>query len=75
MAMSVTSRPTNTTKELNTIVKIYKYRRFHERHHFILMVMKVHDTFKRDMDNFIRECVRFFHDKRLGGHLFLSFCI
>ncbi len=27
------------------------------------------------MDHFIRECVCFFHDKQLRGHLFLFFCI
>jgi hypothetical protein len=28
-----------------------------------------------DMDNFIRECGHLFHDRQLGGHLSLSFCI
>ncbi len=37
--------------------------------------MEVHDTLGCDMDCFIRECDRFFHDRQLGGHLSLSFCI
>jgi hypothetical protein len=39
------------------------------------MAMEVHGTPGRDMDCFIRECGRLFHDRRLGGHLSLSFCI
>jgi len=27
------------------------------------------------MDCFIKECACFFHDRRLRGHLYLSFCI
>jgi hypothetical protein len=45
--------------ELNTITKIYKYRRLHKRHkrhHFILMAMEVHSAFEHDMDRFIKEC-------------------
>jgi hypothetical protein len=75
VAMSVISRPTCAIVELDTIVKVYKYKRFHEGHHFILMVMEVHDTLEHDMEHFIRECVHFFHDKQSGGHLSLSFCI
>jgi hypothetical protein len=61
--------------ELSAIAKIRKYGGIHEGHHFILMVMEVHGTFGHDVDSFIRDCVRHFHDKRLGGHLSLSFCI
>jgi hypothetical protein len=76
MAMNVISQPTCATMELSAIIiKIHKYRRFYERHHFILMAMEVHDTHERDMDYFIRECVHLFHNKRSGGHLSLYFCI
>ncbi len=61
--------------ELNTIVKIRKYREFHEGHHFTPMAMEVHGTPRCDMDRFIKECARLFHDKQLGGHLSWSFCI
>jgi hypothetical protein len=37
--------------------------------------MEVHSTPERDMDHFIKECARFFHDKQSRGHLSLSFCI
>jgi hypothetical protein len=36
---------------------------------------EVHGAFEHDMDHFSRECVHLFHDRRLGGHLSLSFCI
>jgi hypothetical protein len=75
MASSVISWPVNVVVEFNTIVKIYKYRGLHEGHHFIPMAMEVHDTLERDMDCFISECVRLFHDRQLGGHLSLSFYI
>jgi len=39
------------------------------------MAMKVHDAFGRDMDRFIKVCAHLFHNKQLGGHLSLSFCI
>jgi hypothetical protein len=45
------------------IVKICKYRELHEGHHFISMVMEMHDAFWHDMDRFIRECARTFHDR------------
>ncbi len=61
--------------ELSVIAKTHKYIKFHEGHHFILMAMKVHNTPEHDMDPFIKECARLFHDKQLGGHLSLSFCI
>jgi hypothetical protein len=61
--------------ELSTIAKIRKYGKLHEGHHFILMVMEVHDTFGYDMDNSIRDCVHHFHNKCSRGHLPLSFCI
>jgi hypothetical protein len=39
------------------------------------MAMEVHGAPGRDMDHFIREYGRLFHDRQLGGHLSLSFCI
>jgi hypothetical protein len=39
------------------------------------MAMEVHGASGCDMDHFIKECVRLFHDRRSIGHLFLSFCI
>jgi hypothetical protein len=61
--------------ELNTVVKINKYREFHEGHHFISMAMELHNTPEHDMDCFIKECARLFHDKQSKDHLSLSFCI
>jgi len=49
--------------ELSTIVKIRKYKRFHEKHHFILITMEVHGTPECDMDRSIKECARLFHDR------------
>jgi hypothetical protein len=56
VALNVISRPTGVVVELNTITKIYKYRRLHEGHCFILMAMEVHDKLRHDMDHFIKEC-------------------
>jgi len=72
---SVISRLIGATTKLSAIVKIHKYKRFHEGHHFILMAMEVHNTPKRDIDRFIRECVYLFHYRWSKGHLSLSFCI
>jgi len=73
--MSVISQPVDVVVELNTIVKIRKYRELHEGHHFIPMAMEVHGTPRCDMDRLIKECAHLFHDRQSGGHLFLSFCI
>jgi len=54
VTMSVISQPTDAIAKLNTIVKIRKYRGLHEGHHFILMVMEVHDAPRRDMDCLLR---------------------
>jgi len=75
MASNVINQPTCVTTRLSTITKIRKYRRFHEGHHFILMAMKVHGTPRHDMDPFIREHARLFHDRQLKSHLSLLFCI
>jgi hypothetical protein len=47
--------------KFNAIGKICKYIRLHEGHHYILITMEVHSAPRRDMDRFIRECVRIFH--------------
>jgi hypothetical protein len=75
MASNVISWPTNVDAKFNPIGKIHKYRGFHEGHHFIPMVMEVHNTFEHDMDCFIRECVRLFHNKWSRSYLSLYFCI
>ncbi len=75
MASNVINRPIGAIAKLKVIVKICKYRKLHEGHHFILMAMDVHDTPEHDMDRFIRECAHLFHDKRSRNHLSLSFCI
>jgi len=75
MASSVISRLVGAIAKLNTIIKIYKYKRFQERHLFISMAMEVHGAPMHDMDRFIRECTRLFHDRQSKGHLSLSFCI
>jgi hypothetical protein len=75
MALSVINWPTCVIAELNTIVKIHKYRGLHEEHHFIQMAMEVHNKPRRDMNCFIRECAYLFHDRQSRGHLTLSFCI
>jgi len=37
--------------------------------------MEVHNAIECDMDRFIKECARLFHNKQLRGHLSLFFCI
>jgi hypothetical protein len=39
------------------------------------MALEVHEALVRDMDHFIKECARLFHDKQLKDHLSLSFYI
>jgi len=75
MVSNVNSQSTSAIMELSTIVKIHKYRRLHEKHHFTLMAVKVHNTLERDTDHFIKECACLFHDRRSRGHLSLYFCI
>jgi hypothetical protein len=74
VASSVINRPVGVASKFNTIAKIHKYRGLQEGHHFIPMAM-VHGALGCDMDCFIRECVRIFHDRRSKGHLSLYFCI
>ncbi len=73
MASSVTTRPTCVAIKLSTIIKIHKYKRLHEGHHFISMAMEMHSAPGRDMDCFIKECACLFQNKRLRCHLSLSF--
>jgi hypothetical protein len=61
--------------KLSVIVKICNYRGLHEGHHFILVVMEVHDALRHDMDHFIKECAYLLHNRRSEGHLSLSFGI
>jgi hypothetical protein len=75
VATNVINPPRGATVEFSSIAKTCKYKGLHEGHHFILMVTEVHDTPKRDMDHFIKECVLLFHDRRLRYHLSLSFYI
>jgi hypothetical protein len=75
MATSVINWPKGAVTKFNAITNIHKYNGLHEGHHFILMAMEVHNTPRRDMDHFIKECVHLFHDRWLRGHLSLSFYI
>jgi hypothetical protein len=75
LASNVISQPTSVDAELNAIVKIRKYRRFHEWCHFILMAMEVHNAPEQDMNRLTSECARLFHNRLSRSHLSLSFCI
>jgi hypothetical protein len=75
VALSVNSQPIGAVAKLSTIDKIRKYRRLQEGHHFIMMAMKVHIAFRRDVDCFIKEFVCLFHDRWLKGYLSLFVCI
>jgi hypothetical protein len=75
VASNVINQLTNVVAELNAIVKIHKYKRFHEGHHFILMPMEVHNALGCGMDRFIMDYAYFFHDRQSRCHLSLSFCI
>jgi hypothetical protein len=68
MAPSVISQPTSVVVKFSTITKIRKYKGLYERHHFIPMAMEVHGAFGHDMDSFIKECARLFHDRRSKGN-------
>ncbi len=75
MTTSIITRLVGTIAKLNSNSKIHKYRKFHEKHHFILVAMEVYGTFGHDMDHFIKKCVCLFHDLRSKGDLSLSFCV
>jgi hypothetical protein len=63
VASNVISQPTCAATKFKAIVKIHKYRGFYEGRYFISMAMEVHGAHKCDMDRFIKECVRFFHNR------------
>jgi hypothetical protein len=63
MALSAITRPIGAIVKVNAIAKIHKYRGLHERHHFVLMTMEVHDTPEHVMDHFIKEYARLFHNR------------
>jgi hypothetical protein len=48
MVLSVINQLVDATMKLIGIVRIHKYRRFHEGHHFIPMAMEVHGAFRHD---------------------------
>jgi len=73
VASNVISQPIGAIAKFNTIAKIHKYKRFHERHHFIPMATEVHGALGHDMDHFIKEYARLFHDKQSRGHLSFFF--
>jgi hypothetical protein len=75
VASNVINQPSSVDMELSAVIKIHKYRRLHEGHHFIPLALKVDNTPMRDMDHFIREFACIFHNGRLGSHLSLSFNI
>jgi hypothetical protein len=75
VATSVISWPTSVVVKFSAIVKIHKYRRFHDGHHFISMTMEVHNAPWCYMDHFIEKCVHLFHGRWSKGHLSLFFCI
>ncbi len=74
MVANVISRLASAIIKLSAITKIHKYKGLHEGHHFILMAMEVHGALEHNMGRFIKDYVRLFHDKQLGGRLSLSFC-
>jgi hypothetical protein len=73
MAMSVMNQQTSVVAELSAIIKIRKYKRFHEGHHFIPMAMEVHGAPMCDMDCLFKECACLFHDRQSRSQLSLSF--
>jgi len=73
MISSVINQPTNVVAKLNVITNIRKYKGLHEGHHFISMAMELHNAFRCDMNHFIKECARLFHDRQLKNHLSLFF--
>jgi hypothetical protein len=75
MVNSIVINQISVAAKFCAIAKIHKYKGLHERHHFILMAMKVHGALGHDMDRFIKEYAHLFHDRQSGGHLLLSFCI
>jgi hypothetical protein len=75
MASSVITQSIGVDAKLSAIAKFRNYKRLYDKHHFILMAMKMHNTPGHDMDHFIKECAHLFCDRQLEGHLSLFFCI
>jgi hypothetical protein len=63
VVLNVISQPTCAIVKLGTIIKIRKYKGFHEGHHFIPRAMEVHGAFRHNIDHFIKECVHLFHNR------------
>jgi len=59
VVLNVISRPVGVVTKFNTIIKIHKFRRFQQGHHFILMAIKVHNTCGHEMDCFNKESSSF----------------
>ncbi len=73
--MNVTTWPIGAITKLNVIAKIRKYKKLHEGHHFIPIIVEVHNVVKHYMNRFITKCAHILHDRQSGDHLFLYFCI
>ncbi len=61
VALNVITQPLGVAIELNTIIKICKYKRLHKGHHFIPMAVEMQGTHGCDMDRFIKGCAHLFH--------------
>jgi len=73
MAMNVINQPKNVVAKFNAIAKIHKYRRIHERHHFISMAMEVHGALWHDVNHFIKECACLFHNRESKEIIYFCF--
>jgi hypothetical protein len=58
---------------ISVIAKIFKYRGFCDKHHFILMVMEVHNIFEHDMDRLITSVLVFLKPDNRGSFIFVFF--
>jgi len=63
MTWNVINQPINVATKLKALINICNYRRLHEGHHFIQMVMEMHNAFGQNMDRFIKKCAYLFHDR------------
>jgi hypothetical protein len=63
VVLNVINRSVGIITKFNVILKIRKYKRLHERHHFISMAMEVHGAPRCDMGRFIKVRARLFHDR------------
>ncbi len=67
VASNVISQTASAVAKLSTIAKIYKYKKFHEGHHFILMAMEVQGAPRHYMNHFFKECACLLHNRQFGG--------